>query len=230
MFKNIKIICFDADDTLWHNEPMFRETERKFYALLAAYGAPKHLQAELLAVEIKNMPLYGYGIKAFTLSLIETALKISKGQVPQAVIAQILDYCHDMLTPPPALLEGVGETLKKLSAKYTLVVATKGDLLDQERKIKASGLLKYLSHVEIMSGKNVNAYKKLIKKLGVKPAEFIMIGNSLKSDILPVLEAGGKAIHIPHPDTWEYEQIAPQKLKNKKFTVVENIKEILKQF
>ena len=228
MFNSIKIICFDADDTLWQNEQMFRETERRFYALLAAYGAPKHIQAQLLAVEIKNMPLYGYGIKAFTLSMIETALKISEGRVAPADIAQILDYCQEMLNRPLTLLEGAEDTLQKLSAKYKLVVATKGDLLDQERKIAASGLLKYLHHVEIMSDKNVKAYQKLIKYLGVKPGEFLMAGNSLKSDILPVLEAGAKAIHIPHPDTWEYERIDPQDLKDKSFTVVENIKDILK--
>ena len=230
MFKNIKIICFDADDTLWQNETMFRETEQKFYALLSRYGAAKRVQEQLLAVEIKNMPVYGYGIKAFTLSMIETALKISKGQIPQADIAQILNYCKGMLNRPLELLDGVEETLKKLSAKYKIVVATKGDLLDQERKLAASGLAKYLHHVEIMSDKNVKAYQKLIKNLGVKPAQFVMVGNSLKSDILPVLAAGARAIHIPHRDTWVHEQVGPRDLKNKKFVVVEDIKELIKLF
>ena len=230
VFKNIKIICFDADDTLWQNETMFRETEQKFYALMSRYASAKHTEAQLLAVEIKNMPVYGYGIKAFTLSMIETALKVSEGKIPPATVAQILNYCRDMLKRPLELLDGVEETLKKLSAKYKIVVATKGDLLDQERKLAASGLVKYLHHVEIMSDKNVKAYQKLIKNLGVKPAQFIMIGNSLKSDILPVMAAGARAIHIPHYDTWVHEQADPRDLENKKIIVAENIKGLLELF
>jgi len=157
-------------------------------------------------------------------------LGLASVQVVPAAITQILDYCQEMLNRPLAMLDGVEETLKKLSAEYKLVVATKGDLLDQERKIAASGLLKYLHHVEVMSDKNVKAYQKLIKYLGVKPAQFVMIGNSLKSDIQPVLEVGAHAVHIPHADTWVLEQIAQEDLKNKNFIVAENIKDLLKLF
>ncbi|MDR1123585.1 MAG: HAD hydrolase-like protein [Elusimicrobiota bacterium] len=228
MFKDIKIIGFDADDTLWHNEPFFRAAEKRLLELLEGYGAPDYLAKELLAVEVKNMPLYGYGIKAFTLSMLETALKISNNTLPAQTAAAILELGQSMLKKPVVLLDGVQEVLEILGARYKLVVATKGDLLDQQRKLTKSGLVKYLHHIEVMSEKDEENYLKLLKYLNVKPQNFLMIGNSLKSDILPVLNIGGCALHIPHPDTWTYEQADPGEIKNKNFAAAGKIKDILK--
>jgi len=226
-FKNIKIIAFDADDTLWHNEPMFRRAEKDFYALLTAYSPPEKTEKLLFKTEMKNLPLYGYGIKAFTLSMIETALKVSDNTAPANTIGKILNISRAMLTAPVSLLPGVEQTLKKLSAGYKIIVATKGDLLDQHRKLYKSGVAKYLHHIEVMREKDVKSYQKLLKDLDIKPQNFVMIGNSIKSDILPVLEIGGNAIYIPHPDTWAYEQSPPPK-PGPRFTEVRTIKEVLR--
>jgi putative hydrolase of the HAD superfamily len=228
LFKDIKIIGFDADDTLWHNEPFFRAAEKRLFELLKDYGTPDFLTKELLAVEVKNMPAYGYGVKAFTLSMLETALKVSDNTLPAATAAAILELGQNMLKKPVVLLDGVQEVMESLGARYRLVAATKGDLLDQQHKFTKSGLVKYLHHIEVMSEKGEANYLKLLKYLGVKPRNFLMIGNSLKSDILPVLNIGGHALHIPHPDTWTYEQTDPRKIKNKKFAAAEKIKDILK--
>jgi putative hydrolase of the HAD superfamily len=228
MFKNTKIVCFDADDTLWHNEPFFRNAEKRLAVLLEDYGKPDYIAKELLAVEVKNMPAYGYGIKAFMLSMLETALKVSNNTLPAKTAAAILELGQNMLKEPVVLLDGVQEVLESLGARYKLVVATKGDLLDQQRKLTKSGLVKYLHHIEVMSEKDEANYLKLLKYLDVKPQNFLMIGNSLKSDILPVLNIGGYAMHIPHPDTWTYEQTDPGEIKNKNFAAVEKIKDILK--
>jgi putative hydrolase of the HAD superfamily len=228
MLKEIKTICFDADDTLWYNETIFRNTEKKFYSLLKDYAPAKQLEHALLAVELKNIPLYGFGIKAFILSMIETAVKVSKGKVNARVIDKILTLCKQMLEHPVVVMDGAEDVLKKASSKYNVVVATKGDILDQERKIQKSGMVKYLHHIEIMSQKNPASYKKLLKRLNVKPRNFLMIGNSLKSDIMPVLEIGAHAIYVPCADTWAYEAEDESKIQNPRFTKVQNIKEILK--
>ncbi len=208
MFQNIKTIGFDADDTLWQNETIFRHTEKKFYRLLRAYMPQNALAAKLYKTEIGNLPLYGYGVKAFTLSMIETALKVTDDKLPPALLKKIMRLGKTMLTEPVVMLPDVEATLKQLSQKYKLVVATKGDILDQERKIQKSGISKYLHHIEIMSEKTPEGYKKLIHNLGIKPKEFLMVGNSEKSDILPVLEIGANAIHIPFFTTWEHERVA----------------------
>jgi putative hydrolase of the HAD superfamily len=228
LFKEIKVVCFDADDTLWHNEQFFRNAEKRLADLLEDYGTPDYIAKELLAVEIKNMPAYGYGIKAFMLSMLETALKVSNNTLPAKTAAAILELGQNMLKEPVVLLDGVQEVLENLAARYKLVVATKGDLLDQQRKLTKSGLVKYLHHIEVMSEKDEANYLKLLKHLDVKPQNFLMIGNSLKSDILPVLTIGGYALHIPHPDTWTYEQTDPGQIKNKNFAAAEKIKDILK--
>ncbi|MDR0646795.1 MAG: HAD family hydrolase [Elusimicrobiota bacterium] len=226
-YNNIKIIAFDADDTLWQNESFFREAECGFYTLLSQYGAADKLSKELLRTEVENIPLYGYGIKSFTLSMIETALRLSGNKINAADIGEIIKMGRGILGRPVILIDGAEEVLKKLSSKYKLVLATKGDLLDQERKLLKSGISKYLHHVEIMSDKTPQSYKKLLKYLGVEPQCFMMAGNSLKSDILPVLKIGAKAVYIPHSDTWIYERVSCDNLKNKNFTAVEKIKDIL---
>lgn len=221
-----KVIAFDADDTLWVNEPYFREAEDKFSALLEDYLPAHNVTKELFKTELQNIPLYGYGVKGFMLSMVETALRVSGNTVPLAVIEKALQYGKDLLGKPVELLEGVEETLHHLKNKYRLVMATKGDLLDQERKLKKSGLEPYFHHIEIMSEKQEADYQKLIRHLDILPDEFLMIGNSLKSDALPVLAIGGHAIHVPYHTTWEHEKVEGN-VEHKNFRSVDNLKDIL---
>jgi|SRR5450432_121107 putative hydrolase of the HAD superfamily len=222
----IKIIAFDADDTLWINEPYFQEIEKKFCALLEDYLPNHSVAKELFKTEIENLSLYGYGIKGFILSMIETALRISNNTLDVAIIEKAIHYGKELLARPVEILEGVEETLKLLSQKYQLVVATKGDLLDQERKLKKSGIHHYFHHTEIMSDKQEADYLKLIKHLEIKPEQFLMIGNSIKSDVLPVLAIGGYGIHVPYHVTWQHEQVT-NNVDHKNFKQVQNITEIL---
>lgn len=204
---SIQTIAFDADDTLWVNEPYFREAEDKFCALLEDYLPHHSVAQELFKTELQNISHYGYGVKGFMLSMIETALRVSDKQINPMVIEKAIEYGKDLLDKPIELLDGIEEVLHLLKKKYRLVVATKGDLLDQERKLKKSGLADYFHHIEIMSDKREADYRKLIGHLDIDPAHFLMIGNSLKSDVLPVLAIGGHAIHIPYHTTWAHEQI-----------------------
>ena len=203
----LKVIAFDADDTLWVNEPFFREAEEKFASLLEDFMPQHASMKELYRTEIENIGLYGYGIKGFMLSMIETAMRISDHKMPMTLVEKVIQIGREMLEKPVELLPGVEEVLQSLNGDYRMVLATKGDLLDQERKLKKSGLEKYFHHIEIMSEKRTSDFEKLIRHLDVKPSEFLMMGNSLKSDILPVLELGGHAIHIPFHITWVHEQI-----------------------
>ncbi len=210
--NNIKVIAFDADDTLWVNEPYFREAEAKYAKLLSRFGDRDYIENKLYEIEIKNLSCYGYGAKAFTLSLIECATKLSKEnplelQLTVDEISEIVEIGTYLIKVEIELLEGVEDTLVKLSKNFRLVVATKGDLLDQQQKLERSGLKKYFSHVEVMSNKTSADYQNLIKLLDVEPNEFLMVGNSLKSDIIPVLEIGGFAVHIPFHTTWQHEEI-----------------------
>jgi putative hydrolase of the HAD superfamily len=222
----IKVIAFDADDTLWHNEAYFQETEKKFCELLENYLPQHTIARELLSTEIKNIELYGYGIKAFMLSMIETAIRITDGQIPNSAIEKIIQYGQEILTKPVDLMDGVSNVLSHLKGKYRLVMATKGDLLDQERKLKKSGLESYFHHIEIMSEKKEDDFRKLIRHLDIPPENFAMVGNSLKSDILPVLNLGGYGFHIPYHVTWAHERVEGQ-VDHEKFKELSNIQEIL---
>jgi len=223
---NVKIIAFDADDTLWINEPYFQEAEKQFCQLMEDY-LPQHTVArELLQTEIQNLPLYGYGIKGFMLSMIEAALKISNYTIDVQAIEKIIGYGQELLARPIELLEGVEETLTALKDHYRLVVATKGDLLDQEKKLKKSGLEHYFHHIEIMSEKAEPNYHKLLKHLDIQPADFMMIGNSLKSDVLPVLNIGGHGCHVPYHVTWAHEHVE-HRIDHPNFRQVVEMKEIL---
>lgn len=226
--KHIKVIAFDADDTLFINETYFAETEEKFCALMSDYLSHQGISKELFKIEIDNLKLYGYGIKGYILSMIEAAMKISNNTIPIEAIERIIQYGKELTEKPIVLLEGVEETLETLYGKYKLVVATKGDLLDQRRKLHNSGLGKHFHHIEVMSDKQEIDYLDLIKRLDIKPEEFFMIGNSLKSDILPVLAIGGHAVHIPFHTTWEHEKI-DHKIVHKNFTAYERITDVLKQ-
>ena len=223
---NLKIIAFDADDTLFVNEPYFQETEHKFCALMEDYLSHQGLSQELFKVEIENLDLYGYGIKGYILSMIEAAMKISNNTISIEAIERIIQYGKDLTEKPIVLLDGVQETLEALHGKYKLVVATKGDLLDQRRKLHNSGLGKYFHHIEVMSDKQEIDYSDLIKRLEIQPSEFFMIGNSLKSDVLPVLAIGGHAVHIPFHTTWEHEKI-DHKVEHQNFSSFDNIIDVL---
>ena len=225
-YMNIKVIAFDADDTLWVNEPYFQYTEKKFCRLLEGYLPEQELSRELLKIEIANLALYGYGIKGYILSMIEAALKVSDNTISIEAIEKIIGFGKELLNEPIELLENVEEVLKALKGHYRLVVATKGDLLDQERKLKKSGLSHYFHHIEIMSDKAEDDYRKLIKHLDIAPAQFMMIGNSVKSDIIPVLNIGGHAIHVPYHTTWAHEHVET-KLEHENFRHVEHLKEVL---
>jgi len=223
---DIKILAFDADDTLWDNEAYFREIENKFCDLLTDYLPVHTLQRELLKTEVENLSLYGYGIKGFILSLIETALRISDKTIPVDVVEKILDFGKELLQKPVHLIPDVEMVLAELKSKYRLVLATKGDLLDQHRKLTKSGLGHYFHHIEIMSEKKEVDFQKLIKRLDISVANFAMVGNSLKSDILPVLQIGGYGFHIPYHTTWEHEKI-DIKIDNANFRQLKSIKELL---
>jgi putative hydrolase of the HAD superfamily len=223
---DIKVIAFDADDTLWVNEPYFQETEKKFCALMEEFLPQQDISRELLKIEIANLSLYGYGIKGYILSMIEAALKASGKTIGIDAIEKIIGFGRDLLNEPIELLDDVEEVLKALKAHYRLVVATKGDLLDQERKLKKSGLSHYFHHIEIMSEKGEDDYRKLIRHLDIQPSAFMMIGNSVKSDIIPVLNIGGHAIHVPYHTTWAHEHVETR-LEHENFRHVERLKEVL---
>jgi putative hydrolase of the HAD superfamily len=224
--KNLKVIAFDADDTLFINETYFAETEQKFCGLMEDYLSHQSISKELFKMEIDNLKLYGYGIKGYILSMIEAAMRISNNTLPIEIIEKILQYGKELLEKPIVLLEGVEETLAALHGKYKLVVATKGDLLDQRRKLHNSGLGHYFHHIEVMSDKQEIDYSDLLRRLEIAPAEFFMIGNSLKSDILPVLAIGGHAVHIPFHTTWAHEKI-DHEIVHKNFMTYEKISDVL---
>ena len=230
MYKNIKVIAFDADDTLWVNETYFREAEHQFAQLLSNYETENKIDQELFKKEIKNLKFYGYGIKGFVLSMIECALEISNYQIPQKGIEKIVTIGKEMLNKPIELLPQIEVVLQSLQGNYKLVVATKGDLLDQERKLEKSGLLKYFHHIEVMSDKKPKDYLKLIQHLDINPSELLMIGNSLKSDVLPLIEVGAAAIHVPFHTTWEHEKVSEEEKFLSDYKTVLNIKEVLALF
>ncbi|MDX2246760.1 MAG: HAD family hydrolase [Bacteroidia bacterium] len=224
--ENLKVIAFDADDTLWVNEPHFQELEKKFCDMLEDYLPHHSVSRELLQIEIQNIGYYGYGVKSFMLSMIETAIRISDGTIGIAAIEKIIRYGKEMLDKEVENLDGVEEVLQQLQGKFRLVMATKGDLLDQERKLIKSGLGKYFHHIEIVSEKKEKEYQKLIRHLDIAPAEFLMIGNSLKSDILPVLNIGGYGFHVPFHTTWELEKVEIN-IEHPHFRELANIRETL---
>ena len=230
MFEDVKVIAFDADDTLWINETYFREAEEVFAELLSKYETKNKIDQELFKTEIKNLAIYGYGIKGFVLSMIECALALSNYKLPQETVEKILAIGKDMLEKPVELLSGVEEVLENLQGKYKLIVATKGDLLDQERKLEKSNLLKYFHHIEIMSDKKEKDYVKLLKHLDIQPSQFLMIGNSLKSDVLPLLKIGAIAIHIPFHTTWIHEEISLESQQKVNYKTLRNIKELITLF
>ena len=223
---NPKIIAFDADDTLWHNEPYFDEAQERFCVLFQDYASSQEILGLILNHQIKNLPLYGFGIKAFTLSMIESALELTNHKISGQNIQKVIQIGKDLLQKPVELLPNVTEVLEQLKGSHKLIVATKGDLKDQHRKLHDSGIGAYFHHIEVMSDKAELDYEKMLGRLDCKPEDFLMIGNSLKSDVLPVLNIGGHAIHIPYHTTWEYEKIDFE-IEHDNFKSFTNITEIL---
>jgi len=223
---NPKIIAFDADDTLWHNEPYFDEAQERFCQLFQDFASSQEILGLILNHQVKNLPLYGFGIKAFTLSMIETALQLTNHKISGKGIEQIITIGKDLLQKPVELLPNVEDVLKELHGKYKLVVATKGDLKDQHRKLHDSGIGHYFHHIEVLSDKKELDYEKMFGRLECKAEDILMIGNSLKSDVLPILNLGGFGIHIPYHTTWEYEKIDFE-IDHENFMALLDIKEIL---
>ena len=223
--NEIKVIAFDADDTLWENEQNYQEVELEFCELLKPYASQEIISQELLLVEQQNLDLYGFGVKGFMLSLIETLHRITKNQVPSEIISYVINSGKKLIEKPVVLIDGVSSVLKELKSSYNIVLATKGDLLDQERKLNKSGLLEYFDFIEIMSDKKEYDYKKLLSKLNVSSHNFLMVGNSMKSDIVPVVNIGGQAIYIPYHLTWQHERI--ENFDSLQYLKIEKIYDIL---
>jgi len=228
--KKIRIIGFDADDTLWVNEPVYHRAEDKLKKILSNYIDGCDIKNEQYKTEVKNIKFFGYGVKGFTLSMIETATRLTKGKITSEEILKIIALGKEMLQAPIELIDDVELVLKELSGKYKLIVATKGDLLDQRKKLKSSGLERYFDHIEVMSEKNPQSYHLMLSKLNVNPEEFIMIGNSMRSDILSVVEIGSNAIHVPYKTTWKREQVEPEIMEKYNYYSVKNIKDVLNYF
>jgi len=199
------LIGLDADDTLWHNEPHFQATQTRLRELLAPYAAPERINAQLLAVERRNLDVYGYGVKGFTLSMIETALTLSDARLPATSVAEILSWSREMMRHPVEPLPGVHEALAALAERAPLVLITKGDLFHQESKLAASGLGDFFAGIEIVSEKSADVYARIFKRHGAGSHHALMAGNSVRSDVLPALEAGAHAAWIPYPLLWELE-------------------------
>ena len=236
--KNIKAIAFDADDTLWALQNYFEDVEHEYCQLLAEYGKEKDISAALFETESKNMPDLGYGCKAFTISLVENAVKVSHGKVEANVIAQIVDLGKSLLHLDAKPLEGVEDTLAKIhdmkqdslclgktERKYKLAVFTKGELMDQENKLWRSGLQRFFDVVSIVSDKKPDAYRHLCKDLEVKPEQLLMVGNSFKSDVAPALQIGASAIHVPFHTTWAHEKV--EEYEHPKLRQISHFSEIL---
>lgn len=202
---SITTVGLDADDTLWHNETIFRLTHDRFTDLLSEHGDRDLIETRLAEVEQRNLRLYGYGVKGFTLSMIETAMELTDGAAPPEVVREILAAGREMLAHPVETLPGVDEAIAALSEQYRLVLITKGDLMDQERKLAASGLGDVFAAVEIVSEKDRSVYERIFARHGTGANEAVMVGNSMKSDVLPALAAGAYAVHIPYAITWAHE-------------------------
>lgn len=224
---SIKVVGFDADDTLWVNENYFREGEHRFCEVMGPWSTDEETMTKLYDNEMDTLDIYGFGIKGFMLSMVETATQIAKEQLTNDIINQIIEIGKEMLNKPVELLNNVEITLKSLENKYRLVLVTKGDLLDQERKLDKSGIAHYFHHIEVMSNKHESDYLKLVNHLDINPDEFMMIGNSLRSDILPVTKIGAKAIYVPYDITWQHETVDTHDLQQVEFTTVKELSEVI---
>jgi putative hydrolase of the HAD superfamily len=222
--KPIHLIAFDADDTLWHNEMIFVNAQNEFKKLLKRYHTEEWIEHRLYETEVRNLQHFGYGVKSFTLSMIETAVELSDGRITGAEVQTVVELGKEMLRAPVELLEGVEECITQLSKSYPLMVITKGDLFHQETKLFRSGLADHFTRVEIVSEKNRETYERIIRKCEVEPEGFLMIGDSMKSDILPVIESGARAIHIPSKISWMHERVPDADVQRALYVQLEHIR------
>jgi len=219
----IRVVAFDGDDTLWHNETRFHLTQEALRQLLKGHVPEADVDRHLAEVERRNLALYGYGIKAFTLSMLETAIEITEGRIPTSDLKVILGWGRQMLGQPVELLDGVQEALIEAGTRYKLLVITKGDLFDQESKLARSGLTQLFDGVEIVSEKKVEVYRAILDRRSITPDEFVMVGNSLRSDIAPVVELGARAVHIGYPVTWQHEELPEESMPANGWYRLDNI-------
>ena len=201
----IETVAFDADDTLWHNEHLFQDTQKKLEEIVQRYRPGEDIHDALFAVEMRNLQLFGYGIKGFTLSMVEAAIQLTEGRITAAEIHEIVHFGKTMLDAPVQLLEGVEETLAKVKGHFRVLLITKGDIVDQTGKIERSGLAGHFEQVEIVPRKDAGVYRAIFERHGIEPARAVMVGNSMPSDILPMLELGGHGVHVPYALLWAHE-------------------------
>ncbi|QJW92121.1 HAD family hydrolase [Spirosoma taeanense] len=225
--SSLKLIAFDADDTLWVNEPNYVNVQQRLGDLLSHHIDQPTLSRHFYATQIRNLQLFGYGAKGFTLSMIETAIELTQGRVTGLEIQQIIDIGKELLAFPIEVLDGVRDALETLAKRFDLMVLTKGDLFDQESKIARSGLGHFFKYVEIISEKDERSYQRILQRYGLQPEEFLMIGNSLKSDVLPVLHIGAQAVHIPYVITWAHERVGEEQLQGKSFATLASMHDLL---
>ena len=222
----IRVLGFDGDDTLWHSESRFEVTQTAFRELLQRHAPDADVDRRLAQMEMKNLNVYGYGVKSFTLSMLETAIELTDGRIPASDLEVILGWGKRMLMEPTELLEGVDATLRSLSARYDLMLITKGDLFDQEGKLARSGLGDLFWGVDVVSEKDIESYRGVFKRRGIEPSQFVMVGNSLRSDVVPVVTLGGRAVHIPYHVTWQHEQVPESELPKKGWLRIPSIREL----
>jgi putative hydrolase of the HAD superfamily len=220
------LVGLDADDTLWHNEPLFTSRREQFCALLARYEPSGIPDEQLYNVEMRNLRHFGYGVKGFVLSMIETAIELTNGRIESRDVQQIIEWGREMLSSPIELLEGVREAVEELAREYSLVLITKGDLLDQETKLARSGLGQLFNGIEIVSDKTPEIYRRVMRRYDVTPDRFVMVGNSLRSDVLPVVRAGGHAVYVPYELCWIHERVPPDALADIHFHEIAHIREL----
>jgi putative hydrolase of the HAD superfamily len=222
----VRVVGLDADDTLWHNEARFAETHAHFSELLAPFSDHDATEERLLAVERRNLRLFGYGVKGFVLSMIETAIEVSERRVDAATIHEIVELGKELLYAPVELLDGVADTVAALADTHRLVLVTKGDLFNQEAKISASGLADLFWRIEIVSEKDPATYERVLRSHGIERGEFLMAGNSVRSDVLPVLDIGARAVHVPYTLTWAMERVADHELEGRRFPVLDRLADL----
>jgi putative hydrolase of the HAD superfamily len=218
-----QVIAFDADDTLWHNERLYLRAQARLKELLSHYLVDNQMDERLYRTEMRNLAHFGYGIKAFALSMIETGIELTGGKISSSDIQQIIDSAREMLAAEVELLEHVSETLEMLSPEHRLMLITKGDLLDQETKLARSGLAKYFANVEIVSDKSPETYRGILSRHSIAPRDFLMVGNSLRSDVLPVLGLGGSAVYVPQELTWAHESAEVPETSQSGFYQIEHL-------
>ena len=223
---SVRVVGFDGDDTLWHSETRFHVTQGEFRDLLKRHVPDADVDRRLAEMEMKNLGIYGYGVKSFTLSMLETAIELTEGRIPTRDLEVILGWGKRMLMEPTELLDGVEETLRLLGGRYDLLLITKGDLFDQEGKLARSGLGDLFLGVEILSEKNTDSYRGVFTRRAIKPEDFVMVGNSLRSDVVPVVSLGAHAVHIPYEVTWHHEHVPEEELPNEGWQRVSSIREL----